>query len=137
MRSFLFYKLFPMKKIIYTEKAPKPIGPYSQAIQVDRTLYISGQIALDPKTGALQNQNIQEETHRVLDNIQAILEAADMGFEHVVKCSVFVKDMNQFAAINAVYASYFSSEGAPARELVQVAELPKFVQIEISCIAYK
>ncbi len=126
-----------MKKIIFTEKAPKPIGPYSQAIQIERTLYVSGQIAIDPKTGALQNQNIQEETHRVLDNIAAILEAADMSFENVVKCSVFVKDMNQFAAINAVYSTYFPEEGAPARELVQVAELPRFVQIEISCIAYK
>ena len=126
-----------MKKIIFTEKAPKPIGPYSQAIQIERTLYVSSQIAIDPKTGALQNQNIQEETHRVLDNIAAILEAADMSFENVVKCSVFVKDMNQFAAINAVYSTYFPEEGAPARELVQVAELPRFVQIEISCIAYK
>mgnify|MGYP003597274303 CR=1 FL=1 len=126
-----------MKKIIFTEKAPKPIGPYSQAIQIERTLYVSGQIAIDPKTGALQNQNIQEETHRVLDNIAAILEAADMSFENVVKCSVFVKDMNQFAAINAVYSTYFPEEGAPARELVQVAELPRFDQIEISCIAYK
>lgn len=124
-----------MKKVIFTADAPKPIGPYSQAIQFGSTLYISGQIALDPKTGELCNSTIQEETHRVLDNIGAILKAAGMDFSNVLKCSVFVKDINQFNAINAVYHTYFTGEEPPARELVQVAELPKFVNIEISCIA--
>ena len=126
-----------MRKVIYTDHAPKPIGPYSQAILVDSTLFVSGQIALDPKTGELKMQNIEEETHRVLDNLMAILKAADMDSSHVVKCSVFVKDMKQFAAINAVYATYFPAEGAPARETVEVSNLPKFVNVEISCIAYK
>lgn len=126
-----------MKKIIYTDLAPKPIGPYSQAILVGNTLYVSGQIAIDPKTGELNMANIEEETHRVLDNLMAILKAADMDSSHVVKCSVFVKDMKQFAAINAVYATYFPAEGAPARETVEVANLPKFVNVEISCIAFK
>lgn len=126
-----------MKKIIYTDLAPKPIGPYSQAILVGNTLYVSGQIAIDPKTGELNMVNIEEETHRVLDNLMAILKAADMDSSHVVKCSVFVKDMKQFAAINAVYATYFPAEGAPARETVEVANLPKFVNVEISCIAFK
>lgn len=126
-----------MKKVIYTEDAPKPIGPYSQAIQVDQTLYVSGQIALDPKSGNLSNSTIEEETHRVLDNLGAILKAAGMLFEDVVKCSVFVKDIQQFNAINAVYQTYFTGNEPPARELVQVAALPRLVNIEISCIAVK
>lgn len=125
-----------MRKVIFTEDAPKPIGPYSQAIQVGRTLYVSGQIALDPKSGSLNISSIEEETHRVMDNIMAILKAADMNSSQVAKCTVFVKDIKQFAAINAVYATYFPSEGAPARELVEVVNLPKFVNLEISCIAY-
>lgn len=125
------------RRIIYTDDAPKPIGPYSQAVQVDDTLYVSGQIALDPKTGELRMTTIEEETHRVLDNLMAILKAAGMDSSHVVKCSVFVKDMKQFAAINAVYATYFPSDNAPARETVEVANLPRFVNVEISCIAYK
>ncbi|MBK6822292.1 MAG: RidA family protein [Saprospiraceae bacterium] len=126
-----------MRKVIYTEDAPKPIGPYSQAIQVGHTLYVSGQIALDPKTNEFITSNIEVETHRVLDNLGAILHAAGMDFEHVSKCSVFVKDIKQFNNINAVYATYFPTQGAPARELVQVAELPRGVNVEISCIAYK
>lgn len=126
-----------MKKVIYTDQAPSPIGPYNQAILVDGFLYVSGQIAIDPKSGELCTGSIQEETHRVLDNIAAILQAADMSFDEVVKCSVFVKDMNQFGDINAVYTTYFIKENAPARELVQVSALPKFVSIEISCIAFK
>ncbi|MBK9960087.1 MAG: RidA family protein [Saprospiraceae bacterium] len=126
-----------MRKVIYTEDAPKPIGPYSQAIQVGHTLYVSGQIALDPKTNELITSNIEVETHRVLDNLGAILHAAGMDFEHVSKCSVFVKDIKQFNNINAVYATYFPTQGAPARELVQVSELPRGVNVEISCIAYK
>ena len=126
-----------MRKVIYTEDAPKPIGPYCQAIQVGHTLYVSGQIALDPKTNELITSNIEVETHRVLDSLGAILHAAGMDFEHVSKCSVFVKDIKQFNNINAVYATYFPTQGAPARELVQVAELPRGVNVEISCIAYK
>ncbi|MBK9270747.1 MAG: RidA family protein [Saprospiraceae bacterium] len=126
-----------MRKVIYTPKAPKPIGPYSQAIMIGHTLYVSGQIALDPSTNELVSGSIETETHRVLDNIAAILEAAGMDFSHVAKCSVFVKDILQFSRINAVYATYFPSEGAPARELVEVVALPRGVQVEISCIAYK
>ncbi len=126
-----------MRKVIFTTEAPAPIGPYSQAIQVGHTLFVSGQIALDPKTNQLLTDNISIETHRVLDNIKAILEVAGMDFTHVVKCSVFVKDINQFSTINSVYSTYFPSEGAPARELVEVAALPKGVNVEISCIAYK
>ena len=126
-----------MRKVIYTEDAPKPIGPYSQAIQVGHTLYVSGQIALDPKTNELITSNIEVETHRVLDRLGAILHAAGMDFEHVSKCAVFVKDIKQFNNINAVYATYFPTQGAPARELVQVSELPRGVNVEISCIAYK
>ena len=126
-----------MRKVIYTEDAPKPIGPYSQAIQVGHTLYVSGQIALDPKTNELITSNIEVETHRVLDSLGAILHAAGMDFEHVSKCSVFVKDIKQFNNINAVYATYFPTQGAPARELVQVSELPRGVNVEISCISYK
>ena len=126
-----------MRKVIYTEDAPKPIGPYSQAIQVGHTLYVSGQIALDPKTNELITSNIEVETHRVLDSLGAILHAAGMDFEHVSKCSVFVKDIKQFNIINAVYATSFPTQGAPARELVQVSELPRGVNVEISCIAYK
>ncbi|MBK7467594.1 MAG: Rid family detoxifying hydrolase [Saprospiraceae bacterium] len=124
-----------MRKVIFTPNAPAPIGPYSQAILVDNTLYVSGQIAIDPKSGNLVTRTIEEETHQVLENVKAVLKAADMDFSHIAKCSVFVKDINQFASINAVYASYFPKEGAPARELVEVANLPKFVNVEISCIA--
>ncbi len=126
-----------MRKVIFTPNAPKPIGPYSQAIQQGHTLYVSGQIALDPVSGELVTQNIEAETHRVLDNLGAILQAADMDFSHVAKCTVFVKDILQFTRINAVYATYFPAEGAPARELVEVAALPRGVNVEISCIAYK
>jgi 2-iminobutanoate/2-iminopropanoate deaminase len=126
-----------MRKVIYTDNAPKPIGPYSQGIQVGHTLYISGQIALDPKSNELITTNIEVETHRVMDNIGAILQAADMDFEQITKCTVFVKDIKQFNNINAVYTTYFPAHGAPARELVQVSELPKGVNVEISCIAYK
>jgi 2-iminobutanoate/2-iminopropanoate deaminase len=126
-----------MRKVVFTKDAPAPIGPYSQAIMVDNTLYVSGQIALDPISGELVTSSIEEETHRVLDNVKAVLLAAEMDFSHIAKCSVFVKDINQFAKINAVYASYFPEVGAPARELVEVANLPKFVNVEISCIAFK
>jgi 2-iminobutanoate/2-iminopropanoate deaminase len=124
-----------MRKVILTSKAPAPIGPYSQAIVYNNTLYISGQIAIDPETGELVLDNIEEETHRVLRNISALLEQAGSSFNNVLKCSVFVKDMNMFSRINAVYAEYFNGDNPPARELVEVANLPRFVNIEISVIA--
>ncbi|MFM8372459.1 MAG: Rid family detoxifying hydrolase [Bacteroidota bacterium] len=124
-----------MKQIINTPSAPAPIGPYNQSTLFNGMLFVSGQIALDPATGELVLENIEAETHRVLQNVQAILEAAGSGFEKVLKASVFVKDMNMFGRINAVYGEYFNPEWAPARELVQVAELPRFVNVEISVIA--
>lgn len=124
-----------MKKIVRTDKAPAPIGPYNQAIIANNMLFASGQIAIDPASGNLITQDIESETRQVLENVQAILEAANLGFEHVVKVSVFVKDMNLFSRINAVYAQYFDDETAPARELVEVANLPRFVNIEISVTA--
>jgi 2-iminobutanoate/2-iminopropanoate deaminase len=124
-----------MKQLINTPNAPLPIGPYNQAIAANGMLYISGQIALDPITGELVLGDIETETHCVLRNLKAILEAAGSSLEKAVKATVFVKDINQFGRINAIYGEYFKPEFAPARELVQVAELPKFVNIEISLIA--
>lgn len=120
-----------MKEIIFTEKAPAAIGPYSQAVLSNGTLYVSGQIALSlVEAGA----NIEDETRQVMKNMQAILESANMTFEHVVKCTIFVKDMNNFATINGIYGEYFTTN-PPARETVEVARLPKDVNVEISCIA--
>ena len=124
-----------MKKIINTDKAPAPVGPYNQAIIHNGTLYASGQIALSPSTGELVLDTIEAETRQVLENVRAILEEAGLGFQDVIKCSVFVSDMNNYSRINAVYAEYFDENTAPARELVEVANLPKFVNIEISVIA--
>ncbi len=124
-----------MKKIIQSDNAPAPVGPYSQAISYNGMLFASGQIAIDPSTGDLVTDTIEAETHQVMKNIQAILTAADMTFENIIKCSVFVSDMNMYSRINAVYAEYFNEDTAPARELVEVANLPKFVNIEISIIA--
>ncbi|NUY79979.1 RidA family protein [Flavobacterium sp. MAH-1] len=126
-----------MKKIIYTDKAPAPIGPYSQAVQFGDTLYTSGQIAIDPTTGHLVLGNVESETKQVMENLKAVLEAADMGFEHVVKTTIFIMDMGDFTKINAVYGSYLDEANAPARETVQVAGLPKGVTVEISMIARK
>ncbi len=126
-----------MKKIIYTDKAPAPIGPYSQAVLVGNTLYTSGQIALDPISMELVMETIEIETTQVMNNMKAVLEAADMDFSNVVKSSIFISDMNDFARINSIYASYFEEEFAPARETVQVAKLPKNVNVEISMIAIK
>lgn len=126
-----------MKKIVNTSKAPDPIGPYNQAVLIKDTLYISGQIALDPATGELVKGDVKTETKQSLENLKAILEAADMTFENVVKTSIFIKDMNQFSQINEVYGTYFDPETAPARETVEVANLPKFVNVEISMIAVK
>ncbi|MFQ3173763.1 MAG: 2-iminobutanoate/2-iminopropanoate deaminase [Flavobacterium sp.] len=124
-----------MKKIIFTEKAPAPIGPYNQAVLKGNTLYTSGQIALNPETGALVTESIEAETQQVMQNMKAVLEAAGMTFEHVVKTTIFIMDMNDFGNINTVYASYFNEKTAPARETVQVACLPKNVNVEISMIA--
>ncbi|WP_432221505.1 RidA family protein [Flavobacterium sp. TMP13] len=124
-----------MKKIIFTEKAPAPIGPYNQAVLSGNTLYASGQIAINPASGELVTANISDETKQVMQNIQAVLESANMTFENVVKTSIFIMDMNDFGAINTVYGSYFNEKTAPARETVQVACLPKNVNVEISIIA--
>ena len=124
-----------MRKVILTENAPAPIGPYNQAIAYNGLLFVSGQIAIHPPTGELINSDIEAETHQVLKNVGAILEAAGCTFDNVLKASVFIKDMHQFSRINAVYAQYFNDEKAPARETVEVANLPKFVNIEISVIA--
>ncbi len=125
-----------MKKAILTTNAPAPIGPYSQAIQAGDTVYISGQIAINPSTGDLITASIEEETHQVLKNVGAILDAAGLSYENVVSCSVFIKDMELFGRINAVYTTYFSTGIPPARALVQVSDLPKHVNIEISAIAH-
>ena len=124
-----------MKKIISTAKAPGAIGPYNQAVIYNGILYASGQIAIDPATGEIVRGSIEDETHQVLKNIGGILEAAGATYKDVLKASVFVKNMHDFSRINAVYAEYFKPEFAPARELVEVANLPKFVNIEISVIA--
>jgi 2-iminobutanoate/2-iminopropanoate deaminase len=126
-----------MKKIITTSKAPAPIGPYNQAVLSENTLYTSGQIALDPQTGALVLESIEAETKQVMENMKEVLAAAEMTFEHVVKASIFISDMNNFAEINSIYGTYFNEETAPARETVEVANLPKFVNVEISMIAVK
>lgn len=126
-----------MRRVIKTTKAPAPIGPYNQAIEFNDTLYISGQIALDAATGEWINSTISAETEKVMQNLGAVLEAAGYRFEDIVKCSIFIKNMDEFQAINNVYATYFNEDLAPARETVQVARLPKDVNVEISAIACK
>ena len=126
-----------MKKIIITDKAPAPIGPYSQAVFIKDTLYTSGQIALDPKTMELVINDIKTETQQVMQNMKAVLEAANMTFENVVKSTIFIMNMGDFAELNKVYATYFDEANAPARETVQVAGLPRGVNIEISMIAVR
>ena len=124
-----------MKTIIQTNNAPSPVGPYNQAVLVDKTLYLSGQIALDPSSGQLKMDSIEEETHQVMKNIGAVLTEAGSSYDKVVKCTIFMADMNDYSRINDVYASYFDEQTAPAREAVQVSRLPKDVHVEISCIA--
>ena len=124
------------KTIITTPNAPAPIGPYNQAVLTGDTLFISGQICIDPGTGNLKNKDIQEETHQVMHNLKAILQQAAMDFSHVVKTTIFITDMHQFGAVNEIYGKYFEAE-FPARETVQVSALPKFVNVEISMIAVK
>ena len=124
-----------MKKIIKTTDAPAPIGPYNQAVLSGNTLYISGQIGINPVNNELDLSGIEDETEQVMRNLKAILNEAGMTFENVVKSSIFISDMNNFAAINKVYGKYFEEATAPARETVEVANLPKSVNVEISMIA--
>lgn len=124
-----------MKKIIFTEKAPAPIGPYSQAVVSGNMLYTSGQIALHPETGELVTDDIETETKQVMENMKAVLEAAGTTFENVIKSTIFISNMDDFAKINSIYGAYFNEKTAPARETVQVAKLPKNVNVEISMIA--
>ena len=124
------------KTIIRTDQAPAPIGPYNQAVGYGDILYISGQICIDPKTNQLNNATLAAETHQVMKNLQAILQAAGRDFSQVLKTTIFLTDMNQFAAVNEVYGSYFTGD-YPARETVQVSALPKFVNVEISMIVGK
>ena len=126
-----------MKSIIITKNAPAPLGPYNQAILAGDILYISGQIGINPSSGEFITNSIQEETTQVMSNLLAILDAANMTFENVVKSSIFLSDMNNFTEINKVYERYFDEETAPARETVEVARLPKDVAVEISMIAHK
>lgn len=121
-----------MKKVVLSQQAPAPIGPYSQAILIGNTLFVSGQIAL--REGQMIQNSIVEETHQVMKNLGAVLEAAGMSFAHIVKTTIFVKDLNNFQTINEIYGSYFS-ENPPARETVEVSRLPKDANVEISCIA--
>jgi 2-iminobutanoate/2-iminopropanoate deaminase len=124
-----------MKKIINTANAPAPIGPYNQAILKGNMLYTSGQIALHPETGKLVMDDIKSETKQVMENMKAVLKEANMTFENVLKTSIFISDMENFGAINEVYGRYFNEATAPARETVEVANLPKYVNVEISMIA--
>ncbi|HTD93375.1 MAG TPA: RidA family protein [Chitinophagaceae bacterium] len=124
------------KKVINTANAPAPIGPYNQAILVNDTLYISGQVCIEPSSGELKNKDVQEETHRVMQNLKTILQAAGMTFANTVKTTIFLTDMHRFSEVNEVYGKYFEGD-FPARETVQVSALPKFVNVEISMIAVK
>lgn len=126
-----------MKKIINTKNAPAPVGPYNQAVLAGDTLYTSGQIAINPKTGELVTNTIEEETKQVMENLKIVLAAAEMTFENVAKTSIFIKNMNDFSKINSVYGKYFEAGNEPARETVEVGNLPKFVNVEISMIAVK
>ncbi|MCD2258779.1 Rid family detoxifying hydrolase [Psychroserpens luteolus] len=126
-----------MKTIINTPNAPAPIGPYNQAVLTGNTLYTSGQIAIDVTTGELVLDSISAETEQVMQNLKAVLDAAEMTFDNVIKTSIFISDMHNFSQINEVYAKYFDANTAPARETVEVANLPKFVNVEISMIAVR
>lgn len=138
LELFLFSKnKSDMKTIINAPEAPAPVGPYNHSVLAGNTLYISGQIAIDQSTGQLVMDTIENETHQVMKNMGFILSAAGLTFENIVKCTIFVSDMENYGRINAVYASYFNEATAPARELVQVANLPRYVNVEISCIAVK
>jgi 2-iminobutanoate/2-iminopropanoate deaminase len=133
---FQIHIIIMEKKVINTKNAPPPIGPYNQAIEVNDTLYIAGQVCIDPATGDLKNKDLQEETHQVMHNLQAILQEATMSFDNVVKTTIFLTDMNRFSEVNEIYGKYFDKD-FPARETVQVSALPKFVNVEISMIAVR
>ncbi|MEZ7901074.1 MAG: Rid family detoxifying hydrolase [Flavobacteriales bacterium] len=124
-----------MRKTISIKNAPAPVGSYSQALLVDNTLYLSGQIAINPFDGEFKTESIETETHQVMKNILALLDAADMGIDNLVKCSIFLDNMNNFSVVDSIYSSYFNTE-FPARETVEVSKLPKGVRVEISGIAY-
>lgn len=124
------------KTVVYSALAPEPIGPYSQAIQTANMLFVSGQIAIDQSTGKLMTSDIVTETAQVMKNLEVILQSAGLGFGNVVKCTIFLKDMNNFPKVNETYGRYFPSQ-PPARETVEVSRLPKDVNVEISCIAVK
>lgn len=126
-----------MKKIINTTNAPAPVGPYNQAILIDDTLYVSGQIALDPVSMIMIEGSIEEEAKKVMQNIKAILQEVDFSFENIIKTTIFITDMNNFSKVNAIYGEYFDNKTAPARETVEVSALPKNAKIEISVIAKK
>ena len=123
------------KEIIKTDKAPAPIGPYNQAVKTGNMVFISGQIAINPATGELETGDLETETKLVMENLKAILAEAKCTFENVIKTSIFISDMNNFGKINEFYGTYFQAKTAPARETVEVANLPKFVNVEISAIA--
>jgi 2-iminobutanoate/2-iminopropanoate deaminase len=125
-----------MREMIKTDKAPQAIGPYSQAVKCGNTLYVSGQIYIDPSTGELIRGDVTEKVNRVMDNIKAILESAGMNMNDIIKVTIFLTDMGAFPTVNKAYAAYFK-EYFPARETVQVAKLPKDAEVEISCIACK
>ena len=126
-----------MRDVIHTDKAPGAIGPYNQAILANGTLYVSGQIPINPKTAEIISSSITDETHRVMQNLEAILKQAEMSWENVVKCTIFTTDISKFSELNEVYGSYFNSGSEPARECVEVSKLPKNVSVEISLIAVK
>lgn len=134
LNLFIIFERKKMKKVIHTADAPAAIGPYSQAVAVNNLLYTSGQIALDPNSGELKDESLSQETHQVMTNMEAVLKAGSTSFEHVVKTTIFLKDMNDFNAVNEIYATYFK-DSFPARETVQVAKLPKDVRVGISMIA--
>ncbi len=133
-KIFAFFEVSTMKTIISTPFAPAPIGPYNQAIQYGGMLFVSGQIALNPETGAFENDNIQAETFRVMENLRAILAEAGYTFDNVLKTTIFLKSMDDFAKVNEIYGSYFTAD-FPARETVEVARLPKDANVEISVVA--
>ncbi len=125
-----------MKKIIETKKAPLPIGPYSQAVEIKKFLFVSGQIGIDPESGKLLNDNIKIETEQVMENINSILKASNRDFGNVVKTSIFLKDMENFEKVNSIYSQYFNEDTSPARETVEVSRLPKDANVEISIVAF-
>ncbi len=125
-----------MKKVIMTPNAPKPVGPYSQAVFAGQTLYCSGQIAIDPKTNEVIKGSVQEEAELVMKNIGAVLKESGLGYEHIIKTTIFLIQMSDFAAVNEVYGKYFKAD-PPARSTIAVKELPKGVQVEIEVVAYR